>query len=1429
MICALEEIEFEKKRKREFNVVDSEKLPLKMKLKLIKLVGEKPLVNVCLNGVTTEGLWDSGSQISLISKDVLEEQFPGVAISSVEEFMENENEKLTLTAANNSEVKVDGVAIINFGVKENFDLFQIPFLVTSENISRTILGYNVIEYFVTNFKDIVDIPSSLVDMLSNLTLRKAEKVVNLIEAGEKITEIASEATLQKTEKIYPGCVQKVRVKLGNLNFNNCTDKAILFTPFEEHCVENELVIFDVPDTIKMHRKMMDIFIYNPSSTAVVIDKGTVMGSVSDIASAFTMPIFPQKQELGVTVDEVNVGDPAESVDILSEVDLSHLTSKQRKAAMQMLSEEKEVFSKSKDDIGHIPDFKLKIDLEDSVPVTDAYRRIPKNLYSEVKNHISNLLANGWIRESHSPYSSPMVCVRKKCGGLRLCIDFRKLNRKTIPDKHPIPRIQDLLDDLDGNSWFSTLDMSQAYHQGEIAEESRRFTAFTTPWSLYEWIRIPYGITNAPPAFQRFVNNCLSKLRDTCCAYLDDILVHSTSFVEHVRSVRRVLRCLRERGIKLNLKKCHLFRREVRYVGRLISADGYRPDPDNVKALDKCKERPKTVGDLRTLLGFLGYFRTYVKDFSRKLKPVYDLLQVKDEQKKKLLKKQLDSKRSIEWTNELQVIVDEMVEYLKSPQVISYPNYDLPFLIHCDASNDGLGAVLYQKKDKETKIVSFASRTLTPAEKNYQMHSGKLEFLALKWAITERFSDYLIGGEPFEVVTDNNPLTYVLTSAKLNATGMRWVNLLADYHFSIKYRSGKKHVDADYLSRHPIDEIKGLESECDIALGRDDVKLAFSGASKTECPVCHASINMINGGVVEEDPVKIKRSELKTEQINDPVIGPVYKLIESGIAIGKPERRKLGRDSRILLKHLRNLKLESDGVLIKKLKVERQIVLPKTYHQLVYTELHENLAHLGSDRVYDLARTRFYWPRMQNQIEFYVRKQCRCVIAKQPNMADKAPLIPIECRSPFEMLSIDYCHLDPCKGGYNYALVCVDHFTRFVQVYATKKKNAASAADKLFNEFILNFGFPKRIHHDQGAEFNNKLFSRLHKLSGIAASSTTPYHPMGDGQAERVNRTLENMLKTLSEKEKGDWKSHLSKLSYAYNCTKNKATGYSPYFLMFGRAPRLPIDLMFGIEPIENEKQTKERIPFKKFADNWEKSMQQAFDIVRENTKKAGVGNKLRYDKKIRGVEIKVGDRVLLRNNSERGGTGKMRSWWEKTVYVVTEVNPDVPVYTIKPELGNHPSKKVHRNNIMNCQYLLPEDHGDKELPVKPPPPPKVSTPQPVKEPPVKPPPPSKVSTPQPVKVKPPPPPKVSTPQPKKPSIQPGTRRTSRKKGKVLWRCPIVEYREYDSSSSSDEDSDDIVVVRRPTRMVEFISDPDTSDEDHISIDNEDVPTVEKSC
>lgn len=242
--------------------------------------------------------------------------------------------------------------------------------------------------------------------------------------------------------------------------------------------------------------------------------------------------------------------------------------------------------------------------------------------------MQSLLDRGWTRKSVSSYSSPVVCACKKDQSLRLCVDFRGVNRKTIPDRHPLPRIQDLLDSLQGNTWFSILDQGSAYHQGFVSEESRHLTAFSTPWGLYEWIRIPFGLTNAPAAFQRCMEGVLEGVRDECCApYLDDVLCYSVSFEDHIHHLRQVFSCMREHDIKLRPTKCELFQREVRYLGRLVSGEGVKIDPQDLAAVMALKEKePHTIGNVKSLLGFLGYYRSFIRDFSHTAKPLFELLQ-----------------------------------------------------------------------------------------------------------------------------------------------------------------------------------------------------------------------------------------------------------------------------------------------------------------------------------------------------------------------------------------------------------------------------------------------------------------------------------------------------------------------------------------------------------------------------------------------------------------------------------------------------------------------------------------------------------------------------------------------------------------------------------------------------------------------------------
>ena len=652
------------------------------------------------------------------------------------------------------------------------------------------------------------------------------------------------------------------------------------------------------------------------------------------------------------------------------------------------------------------------------------------------------------------------------------------------------------------------------------------------------------------------------------------------------------------------------------------------------------------------------------------------------------------KEQVEWTSECNEAFSELKSLCISAPILAYADFSKPFKLHTDASQTGLGAVLYQEQDGLDRVIAYASRSLTTAEKKYPAH--KLEFLALKWAVTDKFHEYLYGNS-FQVFTDNNPLTYILGKAKLDAAGYRWVAALANYNFCIFYRPGKTNTDADTLSRIQV-------PECFTEKALSDLSLLDHESVRAVCnSVIHSSPSIVEAYSHSDEAIhslatdiqvgKMNNLDWAKEQRQDPITGFIVKhmLLKS---LG---RYKIKSDDppalKALIKQSPNLRLR-EGVLYRKIidptleTCNFQLVLPSNFQTKALLGCHDDVGHPGKKRTLDLLRDRFYWPGMSDSVDKHLSKcqRCRAFKAKP----DHAPLASYHASHPFELIHIDFLCLEPSKGQEENVLVITDHFTRYAQAYVTKTQTAATTAKKLWENFITHYGFPSKIISDQGRNFESDLIKDLCNLAGVEKIRTSPYHPQTNGQCEKFNSTLINMLGTLEPEQKTNWKAYVPALVHAYNCTKNFATGFSPYYLLFGRNPRLPIDVEFGLG-ISNLVGKTSR---SKYVEQLKRRMAFAHQKADQQSRKEKARFKKLYDRKTKGLSLHPDDLVLVKVTAFKG-RHKIQDRWEPTEYkVVAQPHPNVPVYKVEPTEGGK-SRVLHRNFLLPIETTL-EGPAEKE-------------------------------------------------------------------------------------------------------------------------------------
>lgn len=972
----------------------------------------------------------------------------------------------------------------------------------------------------------------------------------------------------------------------------------------------------------------------------------------------------------------------------------------KKRLQQRLAERRNVFSLHEWDVGRAQGVEHHIRLHDPRPFRERSRRLAPADIDDVRRHIQQLQAAGIITESRSPYASPIVVVRKKNGSIRICIDYRTLNNRTTPDQYTMPRIDDALDSLSGSQWFSVLDLRSGYYQIEMAPEDKEKTAFICPLGFFQFERMPQGITGAPATFQRLMEKAVGDMHLLeALVYLDDIIIFGKTLEEHEQRLFKVLDRLEEVGLKISIDKCQFCQPEVKYVGHIVSTNGIATDPDKVEVVKHWKE-PTHLKPLKSFLGFCSYYRRFIANYSAIVRPLSELTKgYAPTWKDPKFKKSVDPSKVYfkpsdpfgeRWTQACQDAFERIRDCLINAPVLAFADPMKEYILHVDASMNGLGAVLNQEYPDGLRPVAFASRKLKDSEHNYPVH--QLEFLALKWAVVDKFHDYLYGAK-FIVRTDNNPLTYVLTSAKLSAVGHRWLAALATYDFSIQYRPGRHNIDADLLSRQYTPEedkewtsvppagIKALCKRVCISEEANEPDRLVDQLGAPAAAVPEAYVFPVNLSVNVLDQLSPK--DIQVAQDMDPTIGPVKKAMEKNKGLTRSKNDS--PETVLLLRESRKLEL-NDGLLYRVKektcgKQIKQLVLPARYRPMVLRSLHDECGHMGMERTTELIKDRFYWPRMTAEVEQYIRTCGRCISRKTlPQHA--SPLNQITSNGPLDLVCIDFLQIEPDSRGVANVLVVTDHYTRYAQAFATKDQKALTVARVLWDKYFVHYGLPARIHSDQGRDFESRLIKELLSMLGVRKSRTSPYHPQGDAQPERFNRTLLAMLGTLDTVKKQCWSQHITYLVHAYNCTKNDSTGYSPYQLMFGRDARLPIDICFGISP-NGESETS----YQQYVTRMRKDLQKAYQLASDAALKSHLKNKARFDHRVRDLPLEKGDRVLIQNVGLKG-KHKLQDRWKSTPYVVVEKLPNLPVYKVKPEHGTGVLKTLHRDHLLPIGYMV---------------------------------------------------------------------------------------------------------------------------------------------
>ena len=972
-----------------------------------------------------------------------------------------------------------------------------------------------------------------------------------------------------------------------------------------------------------------------------------------------------------------------------------------------------------------------------------------------------------IQPSSSPWSSPVVLVRKPDGSFRFCVDYRALNAKTVPDTYPLPRVDDALDALQGNCYFTTIDCLAGFWGVPMEPASRALTAFSTPDGKYEFLRMPFGLINAPATFARMMDTVLGGLKwHSCLVYLDDVIIFGRTWEEHLQRLEAVFRAMDNADLTLKLSKCRFGFRSVEYLGHVISPAGIEPNPNKVQSILELLP-PRTVKETQSFLGMANYYRKFIPHFSEKARPLHALS---------------SSTVPFVWDDACQKSFDLLRDALASAPVLAYPDFTKRFEVHCDASKVGLGAVLMQ----EGRPIAYASWSLDQHQRNYGI--TELECLAVIWAC-EYFRPYVDGVE-FDVYTDHSALRSLYSLDNPTGRLARWIFRLSLFSFTIHFRPGRLHPVPDALSRlgrmpavkvvtassassdilspkppssppavevflsslSPSDRqqfplldtsvplatrwsrtraaqallaadeylIERVVAERVSAAGRPEYLVKWVDYPESDntwqpssavpailvayfraCTADHSlapalldplddpdvatALNAPAVSAASSAPIPASWKPIFRRSISsDDTFGAIFRFLKKQQGLPSVSPASLTKRQFGLLAHLSlddHLLWWHDAPHAHRDPSSARLVVPSELVSKVLEQYHEGPfgAHLGRTRLLSVIQPRFYWPRLHDDVANFVLACEPCQRRKSPRQRPAGLLSPSKTSLPWQVVFMDFLGPFPTSpSGNSYVVTAIDSLSKYAFAIAVPAANQ-EASLRMLRHLVTFGGVPRCLRTDQGSHFTGRAFEAFCQRLGLPHIPLAPYHHAAAGQVERLHSTLEAMIATSlgPNQDVSLFDELLDCFLFAYNSSVQASLGDTPFFLLFGRDPVLPPDLLL-LDPTTPLDPPSATLPLQGYRSTALERRAAVLAAATDRLDGVRIQMQRRFDQAHQPSDFRVGDLVLLLHPSRAPGA-KLTSPWCGP-YRVLEV---IGISVVRLSPFDNPLKKgvVHVSRI----------------------------------------------------------------------------------------------------------------------------------------------------